>query len=567
MLRLFAVAGALVLCRWGELPWPAIALFALLGLNALIAPLARGRAQAWSLSAIWLTTVLIPFVTVVAAPEHFPLASYLDPYFAIVAWLLAAALWPSPSRFNPIAATGATPSASKSALLRRLLAAPTRWKLPALAWLLVGTVLWVAGAYAQDIYGPFYAGLGITIGVSLLCLAWFRLPLLLIQAILTLMLLCIGLPIAEIIAHPPDHIPKDPHILKQYSNYALARKRPAAFEAWWNCFWNQWLDLSRAVIVLDPKGPIHLHLRPNSHGTLIDSHISINSRGFRGAEIPAEKGNTYRIVALGESTTFGFTINAQDRPWPEMLQQFIRERLNLSRPVEVINAGIPSADLPLNLSRFPAQILPLHPDMIICYHGFNCFHLLDSALPRASGKPPPAYHERPLRLLADCEYRLKLMLYRRAHTAGLVAHHPTFSNLMNSKLARAYSELIRIAQTNHIRLVLANFSMAANESSPEEQIEFFRPRTPAPYWVVKANMANTQLVRRLAEQHPEVTFVDTHPHLDGQPGQFLDLIHFLHPGEVQMAENVFEGIEPLLERELGLEPRQAVSELQNAPHG
>lgn len=154
--------------------------------------------------------------------------------------------------------------------------------------------------------------------------------------------------------------------------------------------------MARSVFVGDPAGILPCRLRPGSHGLLFQSRISVNSDGFRGEEIPKEKGNTYRIVALGESTTFGTTLNAEDKPWPELLAQIILERLNPGRPVEIINAGVPGFTLGHNLHRLPDEILPLKPDMIISYHGINGFHLLDKALPLAHGKPPPLYVQRPL---------------------------------------------------------------------------------------------------------------------------------------------------------------------------
>jgi hypothetical protein len=51
-------------------------------------------------------------------------------------------------------------------------------------------------------------------------------------------------------------------------------------------------------------------------------------------------------------------MNADDKPWPELLEQFIHERLKPKRPVEVINAGIPAFTLPDSLTRLGSDILP-----------------------------------------------------------------------------------------------------------------------------------------------------------------------------------------------------------------
>ena len=62
------------------------------------------------------------------------------------------------------------------------------------------------------------------------------------------------------------------------------------------------------------------------------------SAGFRGPEIAAEKGDRFRIVALGESQTFGPTLRDGEKPWPERLQDLFSSAA-CSRPIEVINAG------------------------------------------------------------------------------------------------------------------------------------------------------------------------------------------------------------------------------------
>ena len=269
----------------------------------------------------------------------------------------------------------------------------------------------------------------------------------------------------------------------------------------------------------------------------------------------AEQGGIYRIVALGESTTFGITLDADDRPWPELLEEMIRTRLKLPRRVEVINAGLPGYHLKHNLYRLPREILPLKPDMIISYHGHNGFYMLDAAIPRASGKPPPVYRERPLRLLADSEYRVKLLCYkalRHARTAPV----PAPSNPMETAYARGYHELVEIARTNQIRLVLANYSMAVNAQSPPELVEFYRLHWPTVFREIKVNELHSRIVREIASHHPEVCFVDTHPHLDGEDNKFIDLVHFTQEGRRQMAETMFAGIKSLLMRDVTTQPAE-----------
>jgi len=197
------------------------------------------------------------------------------------------------------------------------------------------------------------------------------------------------------------------------------------------------------------------------------------------------------------------------------------------------------------------DILPLKPDMIISYHGFNGFRFVDPSIPSVAGAAPPAYAQRALQLLGDAEFKFKTMLYnqRRAANQSQVSHLTT--DPMTSEYARAYRQLIELAATNHIKLVLADFSMAVNRESDSKVVEFYRRGIPvAPSWAIGANEAHTTIVETLARENPQVCFVDTQPALDGKYDDYIDLVHFSEEGEHAMAETMFAGIKPVLEKEL-----------------
>jgi lysophospholipase L1-like esterase len=302
----------------------------------------------------------------------------------------------------------------------------------------------------------------------------------------------------------------------------------------------------------DPKSELPFRLRPNSHTVMMRCPISVNSLGFRGPEIAAAKDGAYRIVALGESTTFGMTLQPEDKPWPEVLEQIIRQRLKTRRPVQVINAGVPAYGIRDNLSRLPGEILPLQPDMIISYHGANGFRLISSAVLPASGPAPPVYRERPVKLAAEAEHRLRMLLFQYRARRRYVKAEPTAANPLATRYAAAYRQLIECARTNGIRLALANFSMAVNQASDPRVVDFYQGGgSRAAYGFMEANAVHSVIVSQLAAEHPEVCFIDTHPHLDGEHEKFIDLIHFTGEGERQLAENIFEGIREKLLQDIG----------------
>jgi lysophospholipase L1-like esterase len=519
--------SALVMCLWVGMPWGYAAAVAAVGVCLLavsVAPRkAQQRANRWSLAAAWAFSLLVQAGLSWAGDR----VVALDTYYAVVACLVGIAVLPTGGHLNsgPV---------------------KTGWKVLSMSWLLLGSCLWLAGSYVQNLSGPFHAGLLFILVLLIGCRWRFRPPALGIQIINTLLLLAVALPLVDLFIRPSYRLNTEPDTAKRYYSYAAAKQNPAAFGRWWNYYDDQMRELGREVFTADPTGVLPFRLKPNSRGYLFRSRISINSRGFRGKEIAEDKGEAFRIVTLGESTTFGCTLEPHDRPWPELLEQMIRERLKPGRPVEVINAGVPAFNLRHNLRRLPGEILPLKPDLIISYHGYNGRILLRANLPTVYGHGPPAYRQRPLKLLADVEYRIKMMRYRHRQTPQGCCDPLPFADPIASLYAQAYDQLIQWTKTNGIRLAVANFSMAVNGRSDPEVVEFYRAGFPSVRWDITANEAHSLLVEELARQHPGVCLVDTHKHLDGEHEKFIDLVHLTQAGRQQLAENMFAGIRDVL---------------------
>jgi lysophospholipase L1-like esterase len=532
---------AVLMSFWTGTPGSAIVALSLLAVSGMapdvVSPAQRERVLDTSVT--WAGTCSAALLLLLLLPggEDPRLGRYLDMYYAAEAWLIAAGLYLG----------GVTAASGRSRRRGGLV----------VAWALLGTFLWLAAAYLENLVGLFYLGLLNLLAVLVVCHFWFQLPKPGIQAVNSLILLTIGVPVADFLVLPPYSLRNDAKKRQIFYSFEAAKANPAAFARWWSFYLSQWQETERQIAGPDPEYYLPCRLRPNSHALLLQSRIVINSRGFRGKEIAEDKGDAYRIVALGESTTFGITLNAEDRPWPEHLEQIIRERLRTRRPVEVINAGVFGYAVGDSLHRFATDILPLKPDLVISYHGINGFIMLNPALPSTFGaSKAPAYQQRPLRLLANCEYRLKLRRFRQSQVAAVKRQPPAELSPMQTGCAQTYRELCQLAATNHIRVALANFSMALNSNSTPDAIDFYQVGYPAARWLIPANAMQTQILQQLAQDHPaEICFVDTRPALDGVPRNFLDLVHFSPAGDQQMAENVFAGLRPILEQDL-VEPQQ-----------
>ena len=529
LLQTLLLAGTFLLALWVHLPAAALAGFGVAAAALLAPALAPPAALVWvegaALPALWLASLTVWGALAVSGFAW-------DYYYAALAGLMAGAIW--------LSARGAVGAIWKG-----------RWNAAVMAWLLCAALIWLGAGYFQNKRGGFYAGLLAMLAVLALCRGCFRWGPAGAQTLNTLILLLVGLPIVDRVFLPQSRVAVRPETCRLYYSYNAAKGDPEAFARWEEFYTSQFDRLGHDIFYTSAGSRPHFRLRPGSRGRMMNCPISINSLGFRGPEISASKDGAYRIVALGESTTFGMTLQPDDKPWPEVLEQIIRQHLPTRRPVQVINAGVPTYSLQDSLDRLPREILPLQPDLIISYHGANGFHMLDNSVLPPLGPAPPAYQERPIKLAADAEHRLRLLWFRYHALRREVPAVPPGARPMATPYAAAYRELIECARTNHIRLALANFSMAVNQASDPKVIDFYRGGgTRAAYGFMRANAVHSLILSQLAAEHPEVCFVDTHPHLDGEHEKFIDLIHFTGEGDRQLATNIFLGIRDILQQDL-----------------
>ncbi len=331
-------------------------------------------------------------------------------------------------------------------------------------------------------------------------------------------------------------------------SYEVARGNPMLFRNWWRGFVRDWEGLFREVKMADPKGRLPFRLKPGTSMTFADSRIEVNSLGFRGPEIARAKGDGFRIVALGESTTMGVTLGPEDRPWPEVLQELIRERMPGAPPVEVINAGVAAYTLEDGLVRLEEDVLPLEPDLLISYHGYNGYKFLRGA-PVSLRENAPRRESRPSVLVAEIEYRVRLRLHReRAFQPHLTPEQVArmTAGARESRYADLYGKLIAKAAERRLPLVLAGFNMAVNTRSADAVIEFYRGGFPAVMFSIQATRIHNALIESLAEEWDHVHYVDISDGLDGEHSMYIDLVHFTQEGRDRLAENLYAGLEPVL---------------------
>lgn len=112
-----------------------------------------------------------------------------------------------------------------------------------------------------------------------------------------------------------------------------------------------------------------------------------NSIGFRTHEIPKTKpAGVYRIFLLGDSTTFGWGVDQEDR-----FSNLLEEKLNAaqdSTQFEVYNFGIPGYSSYHGKKLFDHYVLRYDPDMMILTFGANDGTLIPESVKKYLRNPP-----------------------------------------------------------------------------------------------------------------------------------------------------------------------------------
>ena len=226
------------------------------------------------------------------------------------------------------------------------------------------------------------------------------------------LLFALALPFADALYRRSTGLPLVATVAQPTYSYRAAHANPTAFATWWFYYLNEWIredGIRAAIDAPDPQKKLPFVLVPGSSGRMFDTTIHINNLGFRGPDMARDKGGAFRIVALGESQTFGPTLRDGEKPWPELLQDEFDKHASCSRRIEVVNGGTEAYTLENNLERMRRDILPLKPDLIVSTHGMNGF--LSFGLRRVPEPNEPGVRPRASALIG----RAVLTIERVAH--------------------------------------------------------------------------------------------------------------------------------------------------------
>jgi hypothetical protein len=113
--------------------------------------------------------------------------------------------------------------------------------------------------------------------------------------------------------------------------------------------------------------------RPNQELRKGKILVRTNGFGLRDRDRTREKPpGVFRILSLGESTTFGDQLEASET-YSHRLEQILNADASLGRPVEVWNCGVCSYTTYQSVKWLERDGLSFQPDLVLFYHEMNDF--------------------------------------------------------------------------------------------------------------------------------------------------------------------------------------------------
>jgi len=107
-------------------------------------------------------------------------------------------------------------------------------------------------------------------------------------------------------------------------------------------------------------------------------HGYVIKNGFRADKFytEAKPQGVYRIISLGDSSTFGYGTAVNKDTYPEILEYLLNNKNKNNNTFEVINAGIPGYNTKQEFNYFIDRIVKFSPDCIIVGFMNNDFQVL-----------------------------------------------------------------------------------------------------------------------------------------------------------------------------------------------
>jgi lysophospholipase L1-like esterase len=288
----------------------------------------------------------------------------------------------------------------------------------------------------------------------------------------------------------------------------------------------------------DPRGYVvpdaetGYSLKPGYH----EGGIRIDSLGFRGPEVsPAKAPGVYRIVALGDSATFG--PHEVECAYPYLLPDLLAPR-----QTEVVNAGVEGYRSDRALAHLQRDVMPLHPDLVTVFIGWNDLYQND---PNVESDPQSLEGSPLARLLtlSDAAQTFRRVFFlrlqgQRAQTSGGSTLPPDYQPLGYGERLRS---IFRTARAGGAEVVVFTWPTILSADMPPAAIAkaHYPPYTTS-LDVLRTLYDRYQAMLRQVAAEEQVRVIDNAAIFpDGRKADlFIDTAHFTCEGQAMVAQNV-----------------------------
>jgi lysophospholipase L1-like esterase len=284
-------------------------------------------------------------------------------------------------------------------------------------------------------------------------------------------------------------------------------------------------------------------LQPGVYPTVNPEPVRINSRGFVGDEFedPPPPG-TLRIVTVGDSCTFGagFTRGTYAGLLAELLQA------NGHR-YQVVNAGIEGLNSELALRRLESRVVPLEPDLVTIYIGWNDLMKFD---PDGQGENPRmAVIARWLDHLWIVKGMRKLLFYNlrprlappktgaESHTGRYAEYRPAVYEKNLRRMIAVVRAIPAVPVIATLPTVVSRDMSVDDVRAANVQFPYFRGANAVGDFADLIDAYNRTIRRVAAEENVKV--IDLARAIDPRPDRrelFLDTMHATPKGRAAIAE-------------------------------
>tara|TARA_B110000027_G_C16083107_1_gene284583 strand:+ start:269 stop:1288 length:1020 start_codon:yes stop_codon:yes gene_type:complete len=223
-------------------------------------------------------------------------------------------------------------------------------------------------------------------------------------------------------------------------------------------------DTNPVYMVQHPKLPYTM-LKNSKTKSILGNEILINSHGFRDYEYNKNKDvNTYRILVLGDSTTYGYGIK-MEHSYPKVLENLLNKNFK-DKKIEVLNLGVSGFNFIDYYNLYIEYGAQFQPDSIIIGVMKNDYILnsLNIIIEDGVGKRPGSFWVR---------NNIPPFVLRILRNSGLyLLTGNALKNIKNNNISKINSELIE-SQNQKTDKVISSYISKFNKISDELNIPIY----------------------------------------------------------------------------------------------